>query len=71
MYENGKRSIITFCQKGSFFSKTIKRNNFIRNFLKKGPLSTVTPFIIFAEEKVMEKMAHAQWNITPFEHDSL
>jgi len=69
---HGYRGIISFCQQKGHQAITLRKNGFISNPFKRGPLSEKTHFIFFAEEKVMEKYtAPDKWDITAYDHDAL
>lgn len=66
-----KRSVLTFCQVNSGFSKRISRHLFFRNKLKKGPLASITPFIVYSDTENLSMMEKAKWDIMPYDHDAL
>lgn len=70
--KNNFKGIISFCQEAGTQSLIFKRNYFIINPFKKGPLSEKTPFIFFAPETVMNKFSSPdKWQIKAYDHDAL
>lgn len=70
--KNNFKGIISFCQEAGTQSRILKRNWFIINPFKKGPLSEKTPFIFFAPEMAMNKFSSPlNWQITSYDHDAL
>jgi hypothetical protein len=69
--KNGLKGIVSFTKENGSRAITLKKNGFISNPFKKGPLSERTPFIFFAEKDVIEMFASPdKWNITGYDHDA-
>ena len=66
------KGVLAFCQENGPWSQTLRKIGFISNPFSKGPLSYKTPFIIFTDHKEFDKINNSKnWNISPFDHDSL
>ena len=73
--ENKKQSIkgiLAFCQDNGEWSVILKKIGFISNPFSKGPLSYKTPFITFTDHSDYIKIKSSiDWNLSPFDHDSI
>lgn len=70
--KNNYRGIISFCQENGEQAKVLRKNAFLSNPLRKGPLSEKTPFIFYADEPTMNKyLSPEKWQITGYDHDAL
>lgn len=66
------KGIIAYCQENGKYAKKLKRNAFVANPFKKGPLAERTPFIIFAPPDVIDKNSDAsKWQMTSYDTDAL
>jgi len=66
------KGIITLVKKGAPVHKVLKRNWFVYNPFKKGPLHEKTPFIVYAKGKDADLfLSPALWQPMPYDHDSL
>jgi len=70
--KNKYKGIVSFCQENGFESHLLKRNFFISNPFKKGPLSDKPPFLIYSDEETMEKFSSRdKWALTAYDYDAL
>lgn len=66
------KGIIAFCQEGSKYVRTLRKNNFINNPFNRGPLNEKVPFIFYAMDEEQAKFNDSTlWLINSFEHDAL
>ncbi|MEJ6686719.1 MAG: GNAT family N-acetyltransferase [Crocinitomicaceae bacterium] len=70
--KTGDKGVIAFCQENCLYSITLRKNSFITNPFKIGPLNEKIPFIFYAmyDEQVILNDSKA-WLINSFEHDAL
>lgn len=70
--KNRCRGIVSFCKENGSHARNLKANGFIANPFKKGPLWEKTPFIIYAEEEVMQQFSAAdKWEVSAYDHDAM
>ena len=71
MLENKYQGILSISQKNIYYSKLLKRNNFMRNTFPLGPLKDVIPYMIITDYSNMEFYSDSKnWAIVPYCHDS-
>jgi len=64
------KGVLAFSQDQGIWSQTLTKIGFISNPFSKGPLSYKTPFITFTNN--LDKINNSKnWNISPFDHDSI
>jgi len=69
---NKLRGVLTFAQNHCFYAKVLKRNGFIYNPFGFGTLSHRIPFMIYTDNKEINKFYQPNfWSVTPIYHDSL
>ncbi|MEP7229589.1 MAG: GNAT family N-acetyltransferase [Ginsengibacter sp.] len=70
--KNNYKGIISFCQEKGRQAALLRKNDFISNPFKKGPLAEKTPFIFFGDELILNKYSSPlKWEITSYDHDAL
>jgi hypothetical protein len=69
--KNNYKGIVSFCQEKGTQSKLLRKSLFMTNPFQKGPLSDRPPFLIYSDEKTMERYGDpAKWCITAYEYDA-
>jgi hypothetical protein len=68
---NKYKGIVAFCQEDSVSAQLIKRQAFLSNPFRKGPLHEKTPFIFFATDSEMNTFKEpSHWQMTGYDHDA-
>lgn len=68
----GIKGIITMIRKGTPGHQALRRNMFLINPFKKGPLHERTPFIVYSRDKNAGPFLNDRsWEPMPYDHDSL
>jgi hypothetical protein len=66
------KGVLVFCQENGLWIKFLKKIGFMSNPFSKGPLAYKTPFINITNQEELAKISDKKnWNISPFDHDSL
>lgn len=70
--KKGFKGIISFCQENGADANALKDLGFLNNPFSFGPLNERVPFILYSDDKEMDKyMSADDWWVTSYDHDSL